>query len=60
MDKPLKNQDELTEKETARRRDEIAKRMLETPPKSHKEVSNESPKQNNSPRRQGAGRKRKD
>ncbi len=32
-----KDQDELTEEETERRRDKIAKRMLNTPPKPHKD-----------------------
>ena len=31
-----KDQDELTEEEIERRRDKIARRMLNTPPKPHK------------------------
>ena len=31
-----KDQDELTEEEAAKRRDQIARRMLNTPPKPHK------------------------
>jgi len=31
-----KDQDELTEEEAAKRRDETLKRMLNTPPKPHK------------------------
>ncbi len=36
MEKPPKDQDKLTEEEIQRRRDKIAKRMLNTPPKPHK------------------------
>jgi len=36
MAKPPKNQDEPTEEEIERRRDKIARRMLNTPPKPHK------------------------
>ena len=32
-----KDQDELTEEEAAKRRDEALKRALETPPKPHKD-----------------------
>jgi len=32
MTKPSKDQDEYSEEETARRRDAVLKRMLETPP----------------------------
>ena len=38
MDKP-KDQDELTEEEAAKRRDEALKRALGTPPKPHKLIS---------------------
>ena len=31
-----KDQDELTEEEAAKRRDEVLKKMLNTPPKPHK------------------------
>lgn len=33
----LKDQDELTEREIERRRDAVLKRMLNTPPKPHKD-----------------------
>ena len=36
MNKPSKDQDEITEEETARRRDAVLKRMLKTLPKPHK------------------------
>lgn len=32
-----KDQDELTDEEAAKRREEVLKKMLETPPKPHKE-----------------------
>jgi len=38
-----KDQDELTEEEIERRRDEIAKRMLNTPPKPHKKKDKKQP-----------------
>jgi len=36
MPETTKDQDELTEEEAAKRRDEVLKRMLNTPPKPHK------------------------
>ena len=42
--KPEQDQDELTEEEAAKRRDEALKRALNTPPKPHKEK--DAPKKN--------------
>jgi len=39
-----KDQDELTEEEAAKRRDEVLKRMLETPPKPRKKDKPEAGK----------------
>jgi len=42
MSKTPKDQDELTEEEAAKRRDEVLKKMLNTPPKPHKNKEKES------------------
>ena len=44
MSDPPKDQDELTEEEAAKRRDEVLKKMLNTPPKPHKDKTKEPAK----------------
>ncbi len=39
-----KDQDELTEEEAAKRRDEVLKKMLNTPPKPHKQKEKDGDK----------------